>query len=77
MKLILIESEFPIDWALELPKSDAEILGELFFVSKKYKVERAIFKEAAIAKGKKIFDYNFAFNLANKIVLGEDIKIEI
>ena len=35
LKLILIESEFPIDWALELPKEEG-ILSNLFFVSRAY-----------------------------------------
>ena len=35
IKLILIESEFPIDWALELPKEEV-ILSDLFFVSRAY-----------------------------------------
>lgn len=52
-------------------------IGALAIGQIKYKVERDIFKEAAITKGKKIFDYNIAFELANKIVLGVDIKIEL
>ena len=52
-------------------------IGALAIGQIKYKIERDIFKEAAITKGKKIFDYNIAFELANKIVLGEDIKIEL
>ena len=35
LKLILVESEFRIDWALELPKEEG-ILGNLFFVSRAY-----------------------------------------
>jgi len=52
-------------------------IGALGIGQIKYKIEREIFKEAAITKGKKIFDYNIAFEFANKIVLGEEIKIEL
>ena len=50
-------------------------IGALDIGRLKYKIEREIFKKALKAKGKKIFDYNIAFEIANKIVFGEEIKI--
>jgi methylene-tetrahydromethanopterin dehydrogenase len=52
-------------------------IGALDLGRLKYKVESTLFKEATITKGKKIFDYNIAFETASKIILGEEIKISI
>jgi methylene-tetrahydromethanopterin dehydrogenase len=50
-------------------------IGALDIGRLKYKVESGIFKEAAMTKGKKIFDYNIAFEMATKILFGEEITI--
>ncbi len=50
-------------------------IGALNIGRLKYKIERKIFKEALKTKGKKVFDYNIAFEIANNIVFGEEIKI--
>ncbi|MBA7526669.1 hypothetical protein ES705_18836 [subsurface metagenome] len=50
-------------------------IGALNIGRLKYKIERKIFKEALKTKGKKVFDYNIAFEIANKIIFGEEIKI--
>ncbi|GAI15849.1 unnamed protein product [marine sediment metagenome] len=50
-------------------------IGALNIGRLKYKIEREIFKKALKTKGKKVFDYNIAFEIANKIVFGEEIKI--
>jgi methylene-tetrahydromethanopterin dehydrogenase len=52
-------------------------IGALDLGRLKYKVESTIFKEATMTKGKRIFDYNIAFETASKIILGEEIKISI
>jgi methylene-tetrahydromethanopterin dehydrogenase len=63
--------------------NDTEIYPGIFAIGAldlgrlKYKVESTIFKEATMTKGKKIFDYNIAFETASKIILGEEIKISI
>jgi methylene-tetrahydromethanopterin dehydrogenase len=36
LKLILVESEFPIDWALYAPSTEEGILGNLYFISRDY-----------------------------------------
>ena len=50
-------------------------IGALNIGRLKYKIEREIFKKALKTKGKKVFDYNIAFEIANKIEFGEEIKI--
>jgi len=50
-------------------------IGALDIGRLKYKIEHKIFKEATLTKGKKIFEYNIAFELASKMILGEEIKI--
>ena len=52
-------------------------IGALDIGRLKYKVESNIFKTAAMTKGKKILDYNIAFEIASEILFGEIIKISI
>ena len=52
-------------------------IGALVVGRLKYKIENEIFKEATISKGKKIFDYNIAFEIASKVLFGEEIKISL
>ena len=49
--------------------------GALALGRLKSNIEANILKEASITKGKKIFDYNYAFEEANKILFGSEIKI--
>ncbi|MFX1279164.1 MAG: NAD(P)-dependent methylenetetrahydromethanopterin dehydrogenase [Promethearchaeota archaeon] len=64
------------------PKDDyKEIYPSLFGIGAlalgrlKSNIEANILKEASITKGKKVFDYNHAFEQANKILFGHEIKI--
>ncbi len=50
-------------------------IGALAVGRLKSEVEASILKEAAATKGKKIFDYNDAFEKAKKILFGKEIKI--
>ncbi len=50
-------------------------IGALDIGRLKYKIESKIFEMATMAKGKKIFDYNIAFEVAQEILFGEEIKI--
>ena len=50
-------------------------IGALAIGRLKSEVETLILKEAASTKGKKIFDYNYAFEIAKKILFREEIKI--
>ncbi|MFX1425697.1 MAG: NAD(P)-dependent methylenetetrahydromethanopterin dehydrogenase [Promethearchaeota archaeon] len=50
-------------------------IGALALGRLKSNIEANILKEASITKGKKIFDYNYAFEEANKILFGSEIKI--
>ncbi|MFX1569156.1 MAG: methylene-tetrahydromethanopterin dehydrogenase N-terminal domain-containing protein [Promethearchaeota archaeon] len=50
-------------------------IGALTVGRLKSDIEAAILKEAASAKGKKIFDYNNAFEKAKMILFGKEIKI--
>lgn len=52
-------------------------IGALGIGRLKYKIEREIFKMAINTKGKKIFDYNIAFEIASKILFGKEIKISV
>ncbi len=52
-------------------------IGALGIGRLKYKVERKIFTMAIRTKGKKIFDYNIAFEIASKILFGEEVKISV
>ena len=52
-------------------------IGALGIGRLKYKVEREIFTMATNAKGKKIFDYNISFEIASKLLFGEEIKISV
>jgi methylene-tetrahydromethanopterin dehydrogenase len=52
-------------------------IGALDIGRLKYKIESNIFKMATMTKGKKIFDYNIAFNVAQEILFGEEIKITL
>jgi len=52
-------------------------IGALDIGRLKYKIESSLFKMATMIKGKKILDYNIAFDVANEIVFGEKIKISI
>ena len=52
-------------------------IGALDIGRLKYKIESSLFKMATSIKGKKILDYNIAFDVANEIVFGEKIKISI
>ena len=52
-------------------------IGALDIGKLKYKIESSIFKTVAMTKGKKVFDYNIAFEIACEILLGEIIKISI
>ena len=50
-------------------------IGALALGRLKSNIEANILKEASNTKGKKIFDYNYAFEQAKKILLGNEIKI--
>ncbi|MFX1304453.1 MAG: methylene-tetrahydromethanopterin dehydrogenase N-terminal domain-containing protein [Promethearchaeota archaeon] len=50
-------------------------IGALALGRLKSNIEANILKEASNSKGKKIFDYNYAFEQAKKILLGNEIKI--
>ena len=52
-------------------------IGALDIGRLKYKIESTIFKMATMTKGKKIFDYNIAFEVAQEILFGEEIKITL
>jgi methylene-tetrahydromethanopterin dehydrogenase len=52
-------------------------IGALDIGRLKYKIESYIFEMATMTKGKKIFDYNIAFNVAQEILFGEEIKITL
>ena len=52
-------------------------IGALDIGRLKYKIEKKIFELATVTKGKKIFDYNFAFEVAQEMLFGEVIKIMI
>jgi methylene-tetrahydromethanopterin dehydrogenase len=50
-------------------------IGALDIGRLKYKIESGIFKEATKTKGKKVFDYEIAFNIAYKLLFGEEITV--
>ncbi|MFW9818837.1 MAG: NAD(P)-dependent methylenetetrahydromethanopterin dehydrogenase [Candidatus Thorarchaeota archaeon] len=50
-------------------------IGALALGRLKSNIEANILKKASISKGKTIFDYNYAFEEANKILFGSEIKI--
>jgi len=50
-------------------------IGALALGRLKSKIEADILKEASNTKGKKVFDYNYAFEQAKKILFGNSIKI--
>lgn len=50
-------------------------IGALAVGNLKLAVESAILKEAATTKGKKIYDYNIAFEKAREILFGKELKI--
>jgi len=50
-------------------------IGALDIGRLKYKVESQVFKDATNTKGKKVFDYNFAFETAKKILFGTEIIV--
>ena len=50
-------------------------IGALALGRLKSNIEANILKEASNTKGKKIFDYNYAFEQVKKILLGNEIKI--
>ncbi|MFX0188156.1 MAG: methylene-tetrahydromethanopterin dehydrogenase N-terminal domain-containing protein [Candidatus Hodarchaeota archaeon] len=50
-------------------------LGALVLGHLKSNIEASILKEAANTKGKKIFDYNYAFDIAKKILFGKKVEI--
>jgi len=50
-------------------------IGALALGRLKSNIEANILKEASNTKGKKIFDYNYAFEQAKKILFGNEIKI--
>lgn len=50
-------------------------IGALNIGRLKYKVESSIFKKATTSKGKTIFDYNYAFELATRILFSSEIKV--
>ncbi|MCJ7647462.1 MAG: methylenetetrahydromethanopterin dehydrogenase, partial [Candidatus Lokiarchaeota archaeon] len=50
-------------------------IGALDIGRLKYKIEKKIFELATVTKGKKIFDYNFAFEVAQEMLFGEAINI--
>ncbi|MFW9867164.1 MAG: methylene-tetrahydromethanopterin dehydrogenase N-terminal domain-containing protein [Candidatus Thorarchaeota archaeon] len=52
-------------------------IGALALGHLKSDIEAKILKEASNTTGKKIFDYNYAFELAKKILFGKEIKIKI
>ncbi len=66
---------------LEPKFTDKEFLHGIFGIGAldigqlKYKIENLIFKKAATSSGKKIFDYNYAFKLATKLIFGSEIEI--
>lgn len=50
-------------------------IGALDIGRLKYKVESKIFKDATNTKGKKLFDYNYAFQIGTRLLLGQTIEI--
>jgi methylene-tetrahydromethanopterin dehydrogenase len=52
-------------------------IGALDIGRLKYKIESSMFKMATLIKGKKILDYNIAFDVAKELLFGEKIKITI
>ena len=50
-------------------------IGALALGRLKSNIEANILKEASTTKGKKVFDYNYAFEQAKKILFGNEIKI--
>jgi len=50
-------------------------IGALDIGRLKYKVESQVFKDATNTKGKKVFDYNYAFETAKKILFGNEIIV--
>lgn len=50
-------------------------IGALNIGRLKYKVESKIFQDATNTRGKKIFDYNYAFETAQKLLFGETITV--
>ncbi|MFX0001829.1 MAG: NAD(P)-dependent methylenetetrahydromethanopterin dehydrogenase [Candidatus Hermodarchaeota archaeon] len=50
-------------------------IGALALGRLKSSIEANILKEASKTKGKKVFDYNYTFEQAKKILFGEEIKI--
>jgi hypothetical protein len=36
LKLILVESEFPVDWSIQSPKKENGIIDDFYFVSREY-----------------------------------------
>jgi len=52
-------------------------IGALALGRLKSNIEANILKEASNTKGKKVFDYNYAFEQAKKILFGNEIKISI
>ena len=50
-------------------------IGALDIGRLKYKIESQIFKDATNTKGKKVFDYNYAFETAKKILFGTEITV--
>ena len=52
-------------------------IGALALGRLKSNIEANILKDASNTKGKKVFDYNYAFEQAKKILFGKEIKISI
>jgi len=52
-------------------------IGALDIGRLKYTIESTIFKIASVTKGKRIFDYNYAFEIATEKLFGKEIKISI
>ena len=36
LKIVLVESEFPIDWSIEKPNTEEGVIDGLFFISREY-----------------------------------------
>jgi len=52
-------------------------IGALALGRLKSNIKANILKQASNTKGNKVFDYNYAFEQAKKILFGKEIKISI
>ena len=64
--------------SLNLPKNEEIFpgiygIGALAIGRLKSDIEASILKEAANTKGNKVFDYNYAFEIAKKLIIGSKV----